>query len=351
MLAASIAILFCPLLTSAFYIPGMRPHTFTEGEEVPLKVNALTSIHTQVPVDYYRLPYCIPEGGPKMASENLGEFLTGNKIQSSPYKINMLKESYCNVLCQVRLGKSQAKMLKAHIKYGYHNNWIIDNLPSAAVGLSYETGMKQTHYAGGFPVGFILPKPGREAEVQKFHLEEKKKYTLSSEFYEFEDAYIYNHVNIIVKVYRVGTNPSGFRVVGFAVEVMSIKHKVISNYQGSEIPLESCPPGVPHMELQYIKEPQIVEENEDIVYTYDVIFLESSVVWASRWDLYLSEDHMVPSQVHWYSITNSILVVIFLSIVLLSILVRNLRRDIGRYNSSVTITDEEREEEMEESGW
>ncbi|EJK67783.1 hypothetical protein THAOC_11143 [Thalassiosira oceanica] len=32
----------------AFYIPGVRPHEFAQGEEVPMKVNSLTSIHTQV---------------------------------------------------------------------------------------------------------------------------------------------------------------------------------------------------------------------------------------------------------------------------------------------------------------
>jgi transmembrane 9 superfamily protein 2/4 len=31
-----------------FYMPGVRPHEFVRGEEVPMKVNALTSIHTQV---------------------------------------------------------------------------------------------------------------------------------------------------------------------------------------------------------------------------------------------------------------------------------------------------------------
>jgi len=68
------------ILTTAhgFYVPGVRPHEFEIGEEVPMKVNSLTSIHTQLPKDYYRLPFCRPTGGPKMASENLGEFLTGN---------------------------------------------------------------------------------------------------------------------------------------------------------------------------------------------------------------------------------------------------------------------------------
>ena len=89
-----------------------------------------------------------------MASENLGEFLTGNKIQNSPYSINMLREVYCQVLCQVTLTKVEAHTLGTHIKYGYHNNWIIDNLPGASVGLT-GSGQQQTHYAGGFPIGFI----------------------------------------------------------------------------------------------------------------------------------------------------------------------------------------------------
>ena len=29
-------------------MPGVRPHEFLPGEEVPMKVNALSSIHTQV---------------------------------------------------------------------------------------------------------------------------------------------------------------------------------------------------------------------------------------------------------------------------------------------------------------
>ena len=34
-----------------FYVPGIRPHEFMMDEEVPMKVNAMTSIHTQVRFD------------------------------------------------------------------------------------------------------------------------------------------------------------------------------------------------------------------------------------------------------------------------------------------------------------
>lgn len=90
---------------NAFYVPGVHPHNFQKGEDVPLKVNSLTSVHTQIPKDFYRLPFCRPEAGVKMASENLGEFLTGNKIENSPYVIQMLEEVRCRKLCQVKLDR------------------------------------------------------------------------------------------------------------------------------------------------------------------------------------------------------------------------------------------------------
>ena len=39
------------LLTTcrAFYLPGVAPRTFRYGDKVELKVNKLTSVHTQIP--------------------------------------------------------------------------------------------------------------------------------------------------------------------------------------------------------------------------------------------------------------------------------------------------------------
>merc|ERR1712076_76563 len=106
------------------------------------------------------------------------------------------------------------------------------------------------------------------------------------------------------------------------------------------------------MERSMIRANQVVKRGEKILYTYDVTWRASETMWASRWDVYLSEDHLVPAQVHWYSITNSILVVVFLSFLVISILVRNLRRDIAAYNALSAIADEEEEEEKEdEKGW
>ena len=311
----------------AFYIPGVAPETFTPGQEVPLKVNTLTSTKTQIPRDYYRLPFCQPEGGPVAASENLGEFLTGNRIQSSPYAIHMLTEMHCQRLCQVTLSKIQTAKLLLHIKYGYHNNWIIDNLPSAAVGVDVQGKMRK-RYAGGFPIGFM------SSDTNK--------------------PYVYNHVNIEIDYHPY---EDGYRVVGFAVEPLSVAHEFQGGYQwdgmsseGMTKPLATCS-ATEHLQRTDIQNSQIVARGEKILYTYDVTWVPSEVEWSSRWDIYLSEDHLVPAQVHWYSITNSILVVVFLSLLLISVLVRNLRRDIDAYNALAALADEDKEEEEDERGW
>jgi transmembrane 9 superfamily member 2/4 len=340
---ATMLLLLLVACSTHAYVPGIRPHALSAGESVPLKVNAMTSTHTQMPRGYYRLAFCEPPEGIQMASENLGEFLTGNKIQNSAYDIRMLDEVYCRTVCQVQLNKLQTAKMRLHIKNVYHNNWIIDNLPSAALGVGPK-GEKQRRYAGGFPIGFM------SAEKQLPH--------------------IYNHVNINIEYHD---NLDGkFSVVGFAVEPLSIKHKYVdSSYtwdgfapEGRDKPLATCPPKDKklHVALKGNNIPQPVGVGETIRYTYDVIWSPSEVEWTSRWDIYLNEDHLVPAKVHWYSITNSILVVLFLSLLVVSILVRNLRRDIAAYNAIAVALGEDddetggagdKKEELgdNESGW
>ena len=55
----------------------------------------------------------------------------------------------------------------------------------------------------------------------------------------------------------------------------------------------------------------------------------SDIAWASRWDLYL---YMGDDQVHWFSILNSLVIVLLLSGIVAMIMMRTLRRDFNRYN-------------------
>ena len=283
-------------------------------------MNKLTSVHTQIPYDYYSLKFCRPRGGIKRATENLGEFLGGDLIENSPFQLFMEQDQFCKVLCQVDLAKSDVSALKTIIKEEYHNNWIIDNLPAASIVDSEQYII--TAYAGGFPVGYQ----------------------------DHKASYLFNHVNIIVEYHPLD---DGSRVVGFYVEPFTVKHRFAGDakWDGKDVAeapvLETCDKSGP-MVYESIAAKQDVSVGT-VVFTYDVLWRASNVKWASRWDIYLSMDNQVSDKVHWFSIINSLLIVLFLSVMVAMILVRNLHRDIVRYNR--TLTDEEKAEDREESGW
>jgi hypothetical protein len=46
-----------------------------------------SSTHTQLPYDYYSLKFCKPAEGVESYSENLGEFLSGDRIENSAYEV------------------------------------------------------------------------------------------------------------------------------------------------------------------------------------------------------------------------------------------------------------------------
>lgn len=64
-------------------------------------------------------------------------------------------------------------------------------------------------------------------------------------------------------------------------------------------------------------------------FTYSLVWEQSDIKWASRWDTYLS---MSNAQIHWFSILNSLVVVFFLAGVLAAIIIRTLKKDIANYN-------------------
>jgi len=55
---------------------------------------------------------------------------------------------------------------------------------------------------------------------------------------------------------------------------------------------------------------------------------------------------MTDDQIHWFSIINSLMIVLFLTGMVAMIMMRTLRRDISQYNEL-----ESAEEAQEETGW
>ncbi|CAA2965678.1 transmembrane 9 superfamily member 9-like [Olea europaea subsp. europaea] len=152
--------------------------------------------------------------------------------------------------------------------------------------------------------------------------------------------FINNHLTFTVKFHK-DEQTDAARIVGFEVKPFSVRHE----YEGKwddKTRLTTCDPHAKRT-VTSSDSPQEVEDKKEIIFTYDVEFKESEIKWASRWDTYL---YMADDQIHWFSIVNSLMIVLFLSGMVAMIMLRTLYRDISKYNQLET-----QEEAQEETGW
>jgi transmembrane 9 superfamily protein 2/4 len=323
-----LTVVFLAWSVNGFYLPGVAPKDFADHDRLSLYVNKLDSSETQLPFDYYYLNYCQPSNL-KTRSENLGQVLSGDRMETSSYEIYMQQNEDCKVLCDRRNRNQQVDNFKWMIDNKYQASWAVDNLP-AGLRIFDSLGDIQTLYQDGFPIGFQ----------------------------HSDDYFIYNHAHIIV---RVHPNPDSltWRVVGFLVHPISLAHNSTDNLacndpifkhylgyirknSGAErvVPMDN-ELEVPRQTLEGL-DPQWLSKDL-VIYTYSVTFEESDTAWANRWDVYLYAGS--EGDVHWISIINSFAMVLFLTGMVAHILTRTLRRDIDYYNNQLEV------DNVEETGW
>jgi transmembrane 9 superfamily member 2/4 len=287
---------------NAFYLPGVAPRNFLDGEPVELKVNKIVSSHTQLPYSYYDLPVCKPDEVVDKV-ENLGEVLSGDRIESSSYEIRAGEEVTCAKLCTTKLDKEQIDRLRQFVVDDYRVRWVLDNLPAATPMIleNPEQNSSQLVYDVGFWLGGSLQIGADQAIpfVNNYHA---------------------------IKI-RYHTDPAVFegrRVVGFEVDPQSVAGDTKCKLGGQRVQLKE---GLDSLEISWM---------------YSVTWEEDETPWANRWDRYFFN---TDPQIHWFAIINSLMIVLFLTGMVATILVRALNADIRRYNSA------DADEEAEETGW
>ena len=303
--------------------PGVSPETYTDREEVLMYTDLVNSKKTQVPFQFYKLPGCEP---PKMTElrrrrqrKNLGARLQGAELMPAPYTMIVKEPHDCKPLCQVNLDTKKVKWLRRLIERQYRIHFTFDKLPLLMRS-------KELNYAvRGFPVGFKAPPSYTGLDHDMF--------------------YLYNHLKFTI-TYKEVPEEDGVHITGFDVLPISIHHEIQKD--GSQLNevatcnLEGADPVVNDLETYFA----LTESKQDlpVIYSYEVEWKESDLEWADRWDVYLigSPD----DDIHAFAIINSLMIVLFLTGAIATIMIRTLRKDIAGYNEMQSLT-----EEHDETGW
>jgi len=306
------------------YLPGVAPIDYNVGDVVELKVNKLTSVKTQLPYHFYdKVPFCKPAEIVNMDA-NLGEFLSGDRLMNSLYHVHFRQTVECAELgtdqtdklapytpggetpktCATVYNQDAVKIFADFVKKDYLIQWTLDSLPAARVR-TVKTGTETTTlYDRGFPLGFVD---------------------------ESGDAFLYNHVALTVRYHKLD-DVDAYRVVGFEVEPSSVSVGASEKKcEGDGNQLRLTEKGVPVSSLP-------------VTWTYSVTWVEDpNTEWSQRWDKYFASTN---ADIHWFSILNSILIVLFLTGMIATILMRMLHRDLRKYSEQL-----ESREDAEETGW
>ena len=332
-------LLFCTCV-SAFHLPGVAPNDYEDGKSIPLLVSKLDSSKTQLPFDYFYLNFC-PAENPAHVEETLGQVLRGERTEASPYEVVMNEAETCKILCERPNDDMQTDNFKWMIDNEYRANWVLDGLPAGLRQTIIEEGkaFRRSYYQDGFPIGFKM----------------NDKY------------FVFNHMHLIVQTHRLPSDPQDseqvdkWRVVGFLVEPMSLQRydghpacqlgefrRFLEN--SALAPDREVRPsdsqGIAQVSVSY--QAMVGFEPQELIgvipYSYSVVFEDSPVNWASRWQHYL-RFRGDSDEVHWLAIINSFAMVLFLSWMVAHILGKTLKTDINSYNERVE------QDLTEETGW
>eukprot|EP01051_Picozoa_sp_SAG22_P000277 SAG22_NODE_6_length_41368_cov_49.702222_20_plen_541_part_00 len=156
--------------------------------------------------------------------------------------------------------------------------------------------------------------------------------------------YLNNHLRYKILYHAEPNGYVGSRIVGFEVEAFSVDHKVDGsnkNPDGTQKLRTCAQEGTSEIGDFLLLDPSS-KRPQQIFWTYDVLFEYSDVKWASRWDTYLNSAD--DDQIHWFSIVNSLLIVLFLTGMVAMIMARTLNQDVAKYNRLDA-------DELDETGW
>lgn len=305
--------------------PGVAPELYAPSEEIYIVTDMVTSKKTHVPFEFYDLPGCpappLSEFRASRANKrkNFGARLQGAEYLPAPFRLKVMEDQACQVICSVDIGLRKVKWLRNLVERQYRVHLTLDSLPVLMRSAAYNYAVR------GYPLGF---KAG-------------PNYTGKDE----NEFFLYNHLKFTIAYQDDPSDDTeGVYITAFDILPVSIQHDkdtegkttcnadvTVVNNPTTYLPLQVGASG---------------EQEMTVFFSYEVKWVKSETAWADRWDVYLigSPD----DDIHFFAIVNSLMIVLFLTGAIATIMVRALRNDISAYNEVSLLEDGTAEEE---TGW
>eukprot|EP00934_Nitzschia_sp_Nitz4_P007518 Nitzschia sp. Nitz4//scaffold10_size219509//43496//45655//NITZ4_001405-RA/size219509-processed-gene-0.118-mRNA-1//-1//CDS//3329532851//7508//frame0 len=307
---------------ASILFPGVSPELYVPKEEIWVYTDLVNSKKTQVPFEFYDLPGCpapvISEAKKKRQRKNLGARLQGIELKPAPYSIKTKVDVSCTPLCIHNIKPKRLRWLRKLVERQYRIHMTLDSLPVLM------RSSEQNFAVRGFPVGFKA----------------SPDYTGLPE----DQFFLYNHLKFVISYNEVPDSAGSVHITGFDVYPVSMKHDIPSSEltDGTTITTCNAPTAKP-----VVNDPStfLALQSPDgkadlpVMYSYEVEWELSPLDWADRWDVYLIGGP--DDDIHSFAIINSLMIVLFLTGAIATIMVRTLRQDIAGYNEMSSLDEEE----------
>jgi transmembrane 9 superfamily protein 2/4 len=308
--------------------PGVAPVEYNANEPVYILADLVESRKTPIPFEYYDLPVCTPlkedsKNRKHKERKNLGSRLQGHSLQTAPFSSIRVKRNLgCTPTCSVVLSPKKLRWMRQLVDRQYRVQLQLDQLPVLMRSKEYNYAVR------GYPVGFKAPASFQALKAGEF--------------------YLFNHLKFVITYHEDSVNFQGVRVTGFDVHPVSIQHEIPKDGKAinENTELSTCNGSpVDNDPSKYLALRGNGSDNGlPITYSYEVEWVASDLPWTDRWDVYLVG---APNDdLHYFSILNSLVIVLFLTGAISTIMIRTLRKDIAVYNEMDSL-----EEGGEETGW
>eukprot|EP00980_Cylindrotheca_fusiformis_P003947 scaffold871_cov130-Cylindrotheca_fusiformis.AAC.24 len=302
--------------------PGVSPEDYESGERIWIYTDLVESRLTPVPFDVYDLPGYYEESEPSWLKKqrlrrNLGSRMLGHDLKPAPFQLRAKRDQACTVFGRSYIGSKELLWLRQLVERQYRVHLQLDTLPVLLKSQELNFALR------GYPIGFKLP-------------DERKSSKESSK--SDKDLYLYNHLKFTITYHEDPSQFQGLRITGFEVHPVSTNHSPDgSTCVGMDVENQKDKSTFVSLKRESKEEP--------VIFSYDVRWEQNDIIeWSDRWDVYLVG---VPDDdIHYYSIVNSLMIVVVMTAAIATIMIRTLRNDIAGYNELMDLEDGD-----EETGW